>query len=61
MELIYVQFADETEEVIISYFAAPQNPVMFPNQAAIYTNDPRWKVYYDKLPDEVKVTFPAPV
>lgn len=42
MTTINVQFADEKQEVVISWFAGPQDPTVYPNQAQINDSDPRY-------------------
>jgi hypothetical protein len=42
MTAIHVQFADLTEQTIISYFAGPQDPDVWPNQGEIEDSDPRY-------------------
>lgn len=59
MTLLYVQFADETEEVIISYFGGPQPVEDWPNQGTVDTSDPRWKTYYSTLPQQLQQVLPA--
>lgn len=60
MTLLYVQFADESEEVIISYFGSPNDPDVWPNQGTVDTSDPRWAVYWNGLPILLQRMLPAP-
>ncbi|CNF83415.1 hypothetical protein [Yersinia enterocolitica] len=47
---IIIQFSDETEAVIISWFGAmPPFPEQFPNIGEVEASDPRWKVFYDMM------------
>lgn len=57
---LYVQFSDATETVIVSFFACPQDPKVWPNQGSIETNDARWKTYYDSQPTNFQHVFPVP-
>lgn len=61
MTMIYVQFADATQDRVISYFGCPQDEEAFPNQGEIDTSDPRWKAYYDAQdPFWIQPGLPAP-
>ncbi len=55
METIYVIFGSDGE-TILTACALQQTPAL----TAITTDDVRWKVYYDPLPLEVKMGWPAP-
>lgn len=58
--LVNVQFEDETEAVIISYFAGPQDPAYWKFQGTVDSSDPRWHTYYNSLPDWLKPYLPTP-
>lgn len=60
MTTIYVQFSDDTDTTIISYFSCPQDPDVWPNQGTIESNDPRWKTYYDQQSPFIQGFMPAP-
>lgn len=60
MASLFVQFADDTEEVIVSYFPAQQDPKVYPHQGTVDTSDPRWRVFWEALPDSAKPYLPAP-
>lgn len=60
MTTIYVQFSDDTETLIVSIFGGPQDPEYWPNQGQVEASDPRYKVFYDALPDCVKEYWPVP-
>ena len=60
MTLLYVQFADDTEEVIISYFGSPNDPEVWPNQGTVEQSDPRWKTYWDAQPILIQRMLPLP-
>jgi hypothetical protein len=47
---IYVQFADSTDEEIISVLASPQDPKFYPNQGTVLSDDPRYVAFYDNTP-----------
>lgn len=57
---LHVQFSDASDVTIISYFGCAQDPDTYPNQATIGTDDPRWKDYYDALPEGVRWMLPIP-
>lgn len=50
MSEIFVQFADETETVIVSVFINAQDPALYPNQGVVTSSDARYKAYFDALP-----------
>lgn len=58
--LLDVQFSDATESTIVSYFAGPQDPQVFPNQGQVDTSDSRWKTFFDSLPAYVQQYLPTP-
>jgi hypothetical protein len=45
MTTINVQFSDSSETVVVSYIAGPQDPDIYPNQAAIPNTDPRYLAF----------------
>jgi hypothetical protein len=47
MTTLDVQFADATEDRVVSYVGCPQEAAAFPNQGELDASDPRWKTYYD--------------
>lgn len=60
MTTIYVQFSDDTDTVIVSIFGSPQDPEYWPNQGTVTESDPRYKVYYDAMPEAFKQYYPTP-
>ncbi|TPG62199.1 hypothetical protein EAH77_12255 [Ewingella americana] len=50
MTLLYVQFTDTTEAVIISYFGGPQPIESWHNQGTVDSSDQRWSIYFDEQP-----------
>lgn len=58
--IVNIQFSDSTEQVIVSYFAGPQDPDVFQNLGTVDTSDARWKTYYDSQPAPLQSCFPAP-
>lgn len=58
--ILNVQFADDTEEVIIAYFGSPQDPNFYANLGEVDSSDPRWHAYVDSLPEWIKPMLPAP-
>lgn len=57
---INVQFADETEQTIISFFSVVQNPQTFPNQGQVEADDPRWAEFYHSIPVDGRTGLPEP-
>lgn len=58
--MICVQFSDDKQTEIVSYFGAPQDPDDFPDQGEITTTDARWKAYYDKQSPVAQAALPKP-
>jgi hypothetical protein len=58
MMTVNVQFADSSETTIITYFGGPQDPDVFTNLGTVSTSDPRYKAFYDSLPDASWLPFP---
>ncbi|MBX9498241.1 hypothetical protein J8Z86_19440 [Yersinia enterocolitica] len=47
---IIVQFSDEKETKIISWFASmPPVPAQFPNIGEVEASDPRWEIFYNMM------------
>lgn len=47
---IIVQFSDEKETTIISWFASmPLIPDEMPNIGTVQASDPKWRIYYDAV------------
>jgi hypothetical protein len=44
---VNVQFADSSNEVVVMYFASPQDPAYWSNLGVVSTSDPRWKAFYE--------------
>ena len=60
MEEINISFADRTEQVIVSYFASPQDPELHPNIGIVLTSDLRWRAFYESLPEQMSSWLPVP-
>ncbi|WP_164462891.1 hypothetical protein [Burkholderia lata] len=60
MAPIYVQFADSTEEVIVSVFGCPQAGEEFPNQGEVQESDGRYAAFYKSLPGRATQGLPDP-
>ncbi len=58
---LYIQWTNETETSIQSYFSAPQDPEVWEYQGAIECADPRWADYYNAQPALIQQFLPAPV
>ena len=60
MQTIYVQFSDESESTVASYFAGPQDPEDHPHQGELAASEPRWASFYNEMPAIMKGSLPAP-
>ena len=60
MESINVQFADDSEESIVSYFPGPQDPSAFPHQGTVESSDQRWATFYEILDPFTRSLLPSP-
>ena len=49
--MVYVQFSDETQTVVIGFFGAPQDPEIWPNMDEVEESDPRYLAYMNPPPD----------
>ncbi|MDN0096583.1 hypothetical protein [Yersinia rohdei] len=58
---MHVQFADDTEAVIVSYFCCPQDPIYYSFLGEVEVDDPRWHVFYEKMPDYIQFYLPTPI
>lgn len=58
--MIYVEFSDAGETVITAIFAGPQDPEYYPYQGTVEDSDPRYAVFWNALPDNVKSWWPTP-
>ncbi|WP_145547739.1 hypothetical protein [Yersinia massiliensis] len=61
MDILYVQFSDETETVIVSWFCCEQSPEYYSYLGEVYADDQRYILFFDNLPDSVKPFLPQPV
>ncbi|MFA3777891.1 hypothetical protein [Yersinia sp. 1652 StPb PI] len=61
MENLYVQFSNETETVIISWFCCQQSPEYYSFLGEVYANDPRYIAFYDSLPSFIRDGLPEPI
>lgn len=59
--MIHVQFADDSESEIVSYFACNQDPAVHENLGSVEASDPRWLTYYASLSDTGTPLFGIPV
>jgi hypothetical protein len=57
---LYVQFSDDTMQVITSLFSGPQDPAEYPNQDVIASTDPRYVAYYYSMPEWFRPYLPSP-
>lgn len=58
--MIYVQFSDVSKTVITALFGGPQDLDFYPFQGNVEASDPRYKVYYDAMPESIKEYWPTP-
>lgn len=58
--MLNVQFSDDTEKQIVSWFASPQDPTVYPHQGEVTTGDARWHAYYDAQPPMIQALLPTP-
>ena len=58
MQTIYVQFSDETESTVVSYFGGPQDEDAYPHQGPIDTSDKRWEDYVTAQPASIQKLLP---
>lgn len=58
--MLIVQFTDETESKIQSWYLSPQDSDAIPNLGAVEADDPRWKVFYESVPEFMRECFPEP-
>jgi len=56
--ILYVQFKDDTESEVVSYFMCKQNPEFYQFLGEIDTSDERWKKYYESLPPYAQELVP---
>lgn len=61
MSILNVQFTDATETRIQSWFLSPQDPGKMENLGTVEADDPRWKAFYESVPEYMRQCFPAPV
>lgn len=61
MTTLNVQFADNAEAIIISYFGAPQNSSVYENVGTVDTSDAKWKTYFESQPVWAQPYLPAPI
>lgn len=53
--ILYVQFADDTEEKIIGVFGSPQNPDYWTNMGEVEDTDPRYLAFIHPAIDTVAI------
>lgn len=58
--VVHVQFSDDTQRDIITYFGGPQDPNVYENLATIHSSDARYHVWYYALPDTARMGIPTP-
>lgn len=58
---IYVQFKDESETEIVSWFGGKPKPDSEPHLGEVEASDQRYKDFYDKRPDCIRDSMPTPV
>ena len=58
--VLYVQFSDEKEEKIITWFASPQSSECFDFLGEVDPSDSRYRAFYDSLPSYASDGMPDP-
>lgn len=58
--LVHVQFSDDTQRDIVSYFGGPQDPKVYANLATIHSSDARYHVWYYAQPEMMRQALPVP-
>ena len=58
--VLYVQFSDETETTIITWFSSPQSSEWFDFLGEVEPSDPRYITFYDSLPSYASEGMPPP-
>lgn len=58
--MVNVQFADETEKVVVAYLSCPQDNAVYPNQGSVDLTDSRYAAFYESLPQVARETLQAP-
>lgn len=61
MGILYVQFSDGTETVIISWFCCQQSSEYYHLLGEVYANDLRYITYFESLPEWLKPLLPQPI
>lgn len=61
MDILYVQFSDETETVITSWFCCQQSSEYYSFLGEVYGDDPRYIAYFESCPEWVKPFIPQPI
>lgn len=60
--MLYVQFSDNTETTIVSWFASnPEPKSLESNLGEVEDDDPRYHVYYESFPEWMQGGMPSPV
>lgn len=61
MDILYVQFFDETETVIVSWFCYQQSPEYYSFLGEVYADDIRYITYFESLPEWLRPLLPHPI
>ncbi|MGT2507925.1 hypothetical protein [Cupriavidus basilensis] len=59
MPTLNIQFRDETEAEIVAIFAVPQDE-SWKNQGAVEIYDARYRIFYEALPESLRIMWPRP-
>jgi hypothetical protein len=57
---MFVQFDSPEHTAIISKFGCPQDPATWPNMGEVSVADPRYRAYFESVPESVKTSWPQP-
>lgn len=61
MDILYVQFSDEIETIIVSWFCCPQSPEYYSFLDEVYADDQRYINFYDSMPEFIRAGMPSPI
>lgn len=59
MNIIYVQFTDQTNTVVCAVFGSPQDPDAWPNLGEIQDDDPRYLAFMNPPPSDADLAYNA--
>lgn len=60
METVHVQLEPKDQKFIIAVFSCEQDLIVYPNQATISVDDPRWRDFWAETNEGGRASFPSP-